>query len=77
MEGGGGAGHCEFDIIIASVSRKAKELGVVVAPLADSAQEAMGQLRELSCALTTAELIEAKKQLPTVLPFLSWTDQAT
>lgn len=32
-----------------------------------------GELKELSCALTIAELVEARLRLPMILPFLSWS----
>ena len=42
-------------------------------PLQEQAvEQAVGQLMELGCALTVVELAEAKLQLPTMLPFLSW-----
>lgn len=80
-----GGTHCSVTIgsdargVIASMLRS-RLFGIVsVANRARHAQsastrdgEAVGQLRELSCALTVVELVEAKLQLPRMLPCLSW-----
>ena len=56
---------------IVSIANRARHTQVATTKVG---QQALGELlKELSCPLTIAELVEAKSQLPAVLPFLFWT----
>jgi hypothetical protein len=57
---------------IVSIANRARHAHGAGTRDGEAGEQPAGHLRELSCALTVVELVEAKAQLRHVLPFLSW-----